>query len=255
MKRAKFLVLAVVVATSMMGAGYAAWTDGFKTTSTVKTGNLDVQITGANATAYVVVNTDNYNGNDYKSLTHQYTDYSTIKADNLIATQPQIDNDTKSITYNFENLYPGAETVGQLTVQNMGTMPAAIQKVNVTLEDTDKYLSDNIWVIYDFSIKNVKDIKDPNVAPRKKIHGECFLKDFGNSLAKKLEGEYLLPDEVLTADPDNTTEQEQAGYTVRFKFEKGNFNGDNGEKLSATIKVDFNFVQHNLFDTNKVTKP
>jgi predicted ribosomally synthesized peptide with SipW-like signal peptide len=42
MKKAKFLALALAGAITLMGAGYAAWTDQVKLTNTVNTGRLDL---------------------------------------------------------------------------------------------------------------------------------------------------------------------------------------------------------------------
>lgn len=43
MKKTKFIALALVIVTTLMGVGYAQWRDTLKIESTVNSGNLNVE--------------------------------------------------------------------------------------------------------------------------------------------------------------------------------------------------------------------
>jgi hypothetical protein len=232
MKKLRILVLAAIVATSMMGVGYAAWTDSFQTTSTINTGELEVKLTSANSKIVV----------DYSDVSMKDLRDNTVTAKSQL---PTVDAANQNITYSFDNLYPGTHAITYLTAKNIGTMPAAIQKLTVTLTDNKgniilpvsaSALANAMTVDYSFAIKN-----SDNGITRDSVSGTCNFLELPKALSDSLVGKYLLPDEELTAG-DNA---EFSGYWVQYNLPANLL--DAGELNGVSIDVDFDFVQHNLF--------
>jgi hypothetical protein len=229
MKKLRILVLAAVVATSMMGVGYAAWTDGFQTTSTINTGELEVEISSFDSKIMVDYSTDTMRG---------------LK-DNLEVTPPSIDNEEQKITYAFKNLYPGTAAVTYLTAKNTGTMPAAIQRLTVTLRHNNKIieagtaseLAKGMNVAYSFAVRD----SDSKIVRGQKITGTCSFLELPEVMSKKLVGQYLLPNEELSTGD----QAENSGYWLKYNILPTLVN--DGELDGVSIDIDFDFVQHNLF--------
>ncbi len=105
MKKSRFLVLALVVAVMMMGAGYAAWTEQVTITNNVCTGELDVDLQDGgfvNTFSAAGVPDDTYATGDY-----------TVDA-----------TDANKATVSIEGLYPGAIVEVSIPVKNVGTLKA-----------------------------------------------------------------------------------------------------------------------------------
>lgn len=122
MKRIKFLVLASVVATAMMGAGYAAWTDTTVLSSTVRTGNFDMQITKA---------TTRTGDNQAQNEVHNWHSYDWTHAEPV-----SFDANTAVVTFN--DLYPGGMVQVDMTTKNMGTLPARLKSAKVEYVSGDR---------------------------------------------------------------------------------------------------------------------
>lgn len=104
MKKTRFLVLALVVAVMLMGAGYAWWNDTITVRSTVTTGNLDVDIVGQTVTP---------------------DDYVTMDV------VPDFDNtfeEGDNALVKFINIYPGKGGIATLTFKNKSTMAVKLDK-------------------------------------------------------------------------------------------------------------------------------
>lgn len=112
MKRTKFIMLALVVALVLMGAGYAAWTQVFTINSTVSTGELSVSVAETH-----VVEVLNADGITYSPAT------STNSPDlNLGVTLSPPANNSSSLTYTFSKIYPGTRLTSTITFTNDGSM-------------------------------------------------------------------------------------------------------------------------------------
>jgi predicted ribosomally synthesized peptide with SipW-like signal peptide len=111
MKKTKFLALILVVAITVMGAGYAYWTQELKITNTVSTGDLDVRF----------VPLDTFAG-DYLAK-----DYLDGDADYMNVTIEPNSEDT--IGFNINKIYPGAGGFIGFAIVNQGTVPAKLSDI------------------------------------------------------------------------------------------------------------------------------
>ncbi|WP_418790603.1 SipW-dependent-type signal peptide-containing protein [Phosphitispora sp. TUW77] len=114
MKKSRFLVLALVVAIMMMGAGYAAWTETVTINNTVETGNLSVAL----ADGTVVVN-----------------DTLTNRTAEAVLDTSAVDDNVVNVT--VTNLYPGAVATVTVPVTNDGSIPVKINPGTFAHNNTD----------------------------------------------------------------------------------------------------------------------
>lgn len=111
MKKYKFITLAMVLAVMLMGAGYAYWTETLTISSTVTTGELDVQFVP-------LALLDGSSTGDYdnkRPFNKDYMDVSLTPADN-----------NHKLICNFTDIYPGAGGYIKFRVENKGTVPAKL---------------------------------------------------------------------------------------------------------------------------------
>jgi len=131
------LFLVAVVALTLVGTSYAAWTSSIAINNTVSTGTVDVQITDANGYSY------NY-GYTSATIINPYT-----------------------VDMNWTNIYPNQIFQTDFTITNTGTLPVQVQSINVGdwggNTDFGNYIygNDCMWVhIYghDFYLNALSDI-------------------------------------------------------------------------------------------------
>lgn len=115
MKKIKLLVLASVVATAMMGAGYAAWTDATVLSTTVRTGNFNMEITKATTRTG-----DNQEANE----AHDWHQYDWTHSNSVVYTPTEA-------TVDLKDIYPGGIVQVDMTTVNNGTIPAKLASVNL----------------------------------------------------------------------------------------------------------------------------
>jgi len=96
MKKSRFIVGILVMAIMLMGAGYAAWTQGFTVTNTVNTGELLITAGISN----LVVDDDRY--------------------------MSAIDDDMEVV---ISDLYPGGSVTYDVTFKNEGTLAAKLEEI------------------------------------------------------------------------------------------------------------------------------
>lgn len=126
MKRVRFLAVIMVAALMMMGVGYAAWTDTLTLTTTVKTGEFDMQfMKGADCRIDWDSTNDDEAGNE-------------VAVDSGFSYGS--DNDSATIT--LSNLYPDAKGDIYLKVGNYGTIPAKIEDITVNVSATGSVTDD-----------------------------------------------------------------------------------------------------------------
>ena len=116
MKKIKLLVLASVVATAMMGAGYAAWTDATVLSSTVRTGNFNMEITNA---------TTRTGDDQTRNEAHDWHQYDWTHSNSVVYTPTEA-------TVDLKDIYPGGIVQVDMTTVNNGTIPAKLASVDLT---------------------------------------------------------------------------------------------------------------------------
>lgn len=116
MKKSRFLALVLVASLSLVGAGYAYWSDAIFVNTTVKTGTFDVDFVEPIDTDIYIQNGEN-------------PDYIT----------PTIDpKNEETIVMEISNLYPGKEVIYKITAINNGSIPAVLENIDVTFEGSNE---------------------------------------------------------------------------------------------------------------------
>ncbi|QNO15960.1 hypothetical protein HYG86_14890 [Alkalicella caledoniensis] len=114
MKKTKFIALALIVALSLIGAGYAWWTDSININGTVETGKFEVIVENVHvqpSSQYVKDNGSNVNSA----------------------------KDTANIL--IKDMYPGSHATAYVTVKNTGTVKAVLQSFDVQQISTSSSLN------------------------------------------------------------------------------------------------------------------
>jgi len=107
MKKSRFLVLALVLAVMLMGAGYAYWTDTLTINNTVSTGELNVRFAGTNTTRGGDNQAGEVEPGKSKAYWAAYVNHEGLGAGhNGPATE--VSADGKTVTTKVTNMYPGA---------------------------------------------------------------------------------------------------------------------------------------------------
>lgn len=178
MKKSRFLILVLVVSISLIGAGYAYWTDALNINSTVNTGEFDVE---------------------FVSWDKDIREHGLQGSDNYTELDVQIDqSNTNKAIITVENLYPGKEVIYRLRVQNMGTIPAVFENAKVTFSGSEKLkevldgkFGDDGLGSYGFSsIEKLEEVINKNLKGLRLEKNE----------SKVLEGTFRLPTDVVNSD-------------------------------------------------------
>lgn len=175
MRKPKFLALVLVVAVMLMGAGYAQWTDILTIENTVTTGDMNVEFVDQSAAS---------DDDDYVTA-------SIVRSS---------DNKTETVT--ISDMYPGSVAVYATALQNKGTLPAAIENVQLTFPEVapslhSAELAEEITYIAGYTVVNEYGWLVPG-----KI-GFAIGQDlntFAARITNMLDGEVLEPGETLLFD-------------------------------------------------------
>lgn len=156
MKRTKFIALSLVVAFALSGIAYAAWTDQTTFNQTVNTGEFDITLeTGCNQS---LVEGIYYYGSDAKvNGINNYDGGAAVpgldpvfgaSTGNAVVTSSMSAFPTKKgIDVEITNLFPGTYGVSEVMIQNNGTVPAAVESINVTYKNMGiDDLGKELWV-------------------------------------------------------------------------------------------------------------
>jgi len=237
MKKTKILALFLVVGVMITGVGYAAWTDSFKVETTINTGEFKIELKPC-----VSFSTEVYD----KAYDEDDPWRTPYENEHIIIAEPIIEKDSNKVTFNFKNLFPGTKSIVAFKAENIGTIPAAIQDIDVqvkTSADKDEKhdLEDAINVRYNFIIKN-------QGGKTEYISGKSPLKQLQSNLNDKLKGKILNPDCEITTYNDESGKIED---NFKFYIPKNSLKGDEGEEETVEITINFNFVQSNLYNPGK----
>jgi hypothetical protein len=142
MKRTRFVLLAVVAALVLMGAGYAAWTQTFNITSNISTGELFVKV-GHDSTEVEVW--DPATG-QYKNIADgEVEHYLSFPGESPAVVEGAVEKNREnagtlaSIKYSLYDMYPGTKLTTTISFENLGTMKVKTSGKYVTdpVPDTD----------------------------------------------------------------------------------------------------------------------
>ncbi|MFT9495128.1 hypothetical protein [Anaerosolibacter sp.] len=115
MKRTKVLALVLSAAVMLMGAGYAAWSDQVFVTSTVRTGNFNMEVTKA---------TTRTGDEQAKNEVHNWHSYDWTHS-------ASVEHKANEVIVEFNDLYPGGMVQLDMTTVNNGTLPARLKGAKV----------------------------------------------------------------------------------------------------------------------------
>lgn len=142
MRKTRFIALALAVAVMLMGAGYALWSDKTVVTTTVKTGNFNMDITSASIRTGDMELANERMGWHWYDWTHG--DYH---------RDVKISDNKKSVVIEARDLYPGGAFRFDMRVKNNGTIPAKIKSIDVEkLYESKEGLFDLMGAKYTWNI-------------------------------------------------------------------------------------------------------
>ena len=153
MKNRKMIIAAITIAITLLGTGYAYWTETLTINNTVSTGYLDVKFIDADA----------WDFDDSETFSHR---------SNLVIAHKTIAADGQTISLTVDNLYPGSGASLDFLVENRGTVPAKIGTVtgtvteNQELADALDYYVDTVkvyngsWKLYEIDPIKADTVED-----------------------------------------------------------------------------------------------
>ncbi|MFZ7104354.1 MAG: hypothetical protein ACOWWO_17085 [Peptococcaceae bacterium] len=232
MKRMKFLAVAMVLALMLMGAGYAYWQDQITLTTTVDMGEFDVTVNDGEVTLF--------KGNEgVATATIVANDLETGYADNH-------DEYTVTVT----NAYPGLEGEVSFKIHNVGSIPAKIESMDLTIPSSSGSVVANLLQDIDYKLAYGADSLEKYVFGSASSYGgnyralDAFLNDENNALYG------IQLDPVTTPFPaENTDNEENNGQDgeyvlLKLPFRIDNIDDHEGDNCQFTIQL--NFAQWNF---------
>lgn len=113
MKKFKALIGVIALSSLLIGAGYAGWTETVTLANTVETGKFCVKIADVEVVSKGQIGSGGL--------------------DDLIKTKYENTDDGHKVTFDIENLHPGAEVKYEVSFENLGSIDAIIDGVDVSL--------------------------------------------------------------------------------------------------------------------------
>jgi len=233
MKRAKFVLLVVVAALVLMGAGYAAWTQTFTISSTVSAGELFVKVDHENTG--VTVETWDPGSEKFKGVPvgGNYGEFylNTEDADNVVSVEQGTSSSDgeqtlASIKYSLGDIYPGTKITSTISFENLGTLKVKTSGRPVLDQNTDTGLlgymnitvknSSGLEITFK-STENAATLEDLAEA----ISDAVGVLDVKNGNAKFKEV-VTLEMELPFETSDNSTERLRMEWTIDLQFEQYN---------------------------------
>lgn len=118
MKKSRFLAMVLVLSLTLMGAGYAFWTDALAINNTVDTGKFDV--------SYVV---DRDHPRAETKEGRNSDPYMAAKISKI---------DEKTLTFEVTDIYPGGYARYDIKVKNNGTLPVVLSGATLKVEENEE---------------------------------------------------------------------------------------------------------------------
>lgn len=215
MKNKKWVVSILILSLMLMGAGYAAWTQGFSVDATVNTGELKV----------VYLDDGLY-----------YNDSTWVEEWPYQEAEYKIGENTFDVK--ITDLYPGIHVCINQAMKNVGTIPATIASVDLEFaDDTDPGLYKEMIVQFDWY--QVVDA-DGNVVEGNDWGEQFALTQLPQKLEDKLTGIVLEPGYTIElGDPTFTGEGEDLEKHFDLTLPMSTTNDTEGKSLGFEIKMNF----------------
>lgn len=209
MKKSKFIMLTLVAALALMGAGYAAWTQTFSINSIVQTGELFIKIENP------INNLEVMKAGVYQPSTSG-ADYITLTTNPVATTDSEGKTTLASLTSVIDRMYPGTKVTSTLTFENLGTLKAdAIVSGSVSNKDSQLW-NDLVITVNGTVIAGAGDAKMTNLT-NAIAYAASSLEP--NSGVRNV----TIVQELPITSTDNT-ENQNLTWNVNFTFEQFNVN-------------------------------
>lgn len=133
MKKPKLILLTLVVAIMLVGAGYAAWQETLTISNTVSTGELNMEFTKHDFFGIPIYPV----GGVYDNL---------LLHKNYLELTGSQDEANDMVTISVTDMYPGSTFFYELRADNKGSIPAKVESVTVDLSNTVDLFDETIKV-------------------------------------------------------------------------------------------------------------
>lgn len=251
MKRTKFVALSLVAAFALSGIAYAAWTDQTTFNQTVNTGEFDITVeAGCNQNIvegiYYYGSNAKVNGiNDYDgSVAAPSLDpvFGAATGNAVVTSSMKAFPTKKGVDVEITNLFPGAYGVSEMMIFNNGTVPAAVESVNVTYKNMGiQDLGKELWVEVEAKY---------NGATLGKV--ECKLGDLENEMTKFYNSKNLRFDpsfQIVNGEVTTTPLADKAiTHTIKVGMneDKHVWENDITENQEYAFSIVYNWKQWNI---------
>lgn len=268
MKKTKIMALALVGVIALTGAGYAAWNTNIQYNNTIKTANWNVfvendavgdslvasdEVDNFNSDSRVtgIASADGYNKYDKENIL-DLSGASKDKGTNFVYTvAPTITTtieDSDTVNFKFYNMHPGTKANTRFEIRNLGTIPAKIESVKLTVTRADGSILPTNDPLYNAILVNgtFKDHVGSGTATTiGTIAANTKLSGLQAELTRILVNQQLKEQHSIFA-LDGSEMEVEPGLQFSIPADALKAGGKNVGMLSdLKVKVDFNFVQYN----------
>lgn len=240
MRKPVFIAATLALAISIMGAGYAAWSETVTINNNMQTGNLRVEFVEKGLHPFITGFDNDFTQPD--------------------AIQTSLQHGAKVTTVSISNLYPGATALLETRIENLGDIPAIAVDADVIFDNLpSEAILDSIicrgqilqWRPNEFGVPVIV------AAEGIPIEDGVPLRDLEPVLTAMVKDKVLLPGDFFTFD----TEKDYADQLKLLKdFEAFDPEGNNSlfltlpsssgneseNLLNTQFQIKFNFKQYNM---------
>lgn len=238
MKKTKFLVGALVLSMGLAGTGYALWSDTLEVSSTVKTGNFDVQFVKEPTVFYKYDNDQTWNTVKDKYINIEAT--GKVVPQNTVQTKWEA-NDKLNI--NVEDMVPGSSVRVNVEIENLGDVAAILDSLTAIATGDDELLKAmKLGVnVYDRIADNNPDgFKDVPILENDWIN-LIDLKDEKTSL--KIKENLTYEDGVLFVSQQQGVDNDLT-LCIDLVMPEGKKGDNTTQNQQVGVALEFDFVQH-----------
>lgn len=204
MKKIKLLVISFVFMITSIGIGYAFWNDSIVINNAIDTGELKVEFIEERGFPYIEA--WNYNDEPYLQLSKEHG--------------------SKTTTFVIGNMFPGVIVGYEALIENLGTIPAVINNIDVSFyNESSDLLKANLQVS-----GLVLHVQGANAIAIGDYQNPITLNQLKEELNNKLSGLRLEPGDNLT---------------VELEYYLPSTVGNDLELQTAKFDITFNYKQHN----------
>jgi len=231
MKRSKFILLALVAALVLMGAGYAAWTQTFTIDNNITTGELFIKVEQVQSGNKILV----YNETDNKYVDLPENHYLGNILDFAVGKESGEKNregqsTLESLSCTIEQMHPGTKLIHTLKFTNLGTVKATTKAISKSGENDEIAPETGHMPLWNDMILTVRKIKGDHEESRvigQDTTGIDKFNSFKNALAWAVgdldvgENVTVVIEQELPESSDNQTENiKNLVWKVILQFEQ-----------------------------------